>query len=384
MKRTHLLSLVCVAFTLCISQSAVAHEDEDKGFTHDCDWGDATTIFNCLHVAKHSINEIWDSVVNGTTGAIADIKWFFDETEKYVLNAVEQVTSTIDMSYEAVVQVLDEENHKVIAFLGDGGACLEQSVCYEFRGGMIEFLALSATVNHELIDFYEVLPPDFPTAELAGLTEWIEEVPGYLLYPMYRAADQIDFDFDHYSVSLMDLSDDLALIKTLVNSGTTENFNEPLKVTQSMYLQSVAPTSVFNQFSKCNVWLSYHDDLATAAHHGIGVSMAVKALGVILRAAGKTFAVDASVEAISPGVIIKSSPARAFGTFFSGLGDMGLAIFSSVSSRNNQCLMHSQITDLESEVDFLKTLICDYSPWFAGNGKGNPKPLGCYKNEELN
>lgn len=370
MRYSNLASVLLVILFLSLPSPASAHG------THNCDWGDATTVLTCLHETKHKINDIWDKVLETWKGVVQGGKDTLFGTVKEIdafLKGVESsfntakrnfdtITGTtldsIEQGVAAVQPVIEDEFFGAQAFLGtDPGGCGPGSGCAVFRQDLKDFLLELNTLSFELGDFYNSLPADSPLVQVQILYNAVDYLPGYFLYPMARAMQELDLAFPYYSDVVSDLTADILVLKQAVTG-------EPLSSSGGLaYHKAVNRTvssygSTEASFNTC----AFIDNNRTAVEHSkktaYGLTLGLKALGIAFRAKSRTIVVDTSIEAFGTvGKRVRVDKAGLAGTIITGIADASLAVLGATTTKVHYCDLLLNQNGLDSQLVDLSNIL---------------------------
>ena len=318
-------------------------------------WGDSQIddIIAKMNQTKSNVDEMLGNVRSGVNMLTGDLRRIVDET--------------LDDLKQNVQREIDGRDE----FLGAGGNCAVGSECYQFRGDMVQLLVNIQDLTNALFD---VTPADVQF-ELQRTIDLVEQIPGRVLFPLYRALASDSRLFDSGFVEMLG---DLALDIRTLDDGMKEG-------------PSSVPTSADGlreaglvDLSECETILANIELFNDAALAVTGGAAAAKLVGKGLIAWGETTVEgDAGIHGYVHATL-KNNTRKKIGGFVDGIADLTFAFSSYAHTKMRYCtvrdaqhqMLVNQQTLQDGQAEILEAIRNIGPPWGSGAQGNGPQGGG--------
>ena len=313
-----------------------------------------------------------DSQIDDIIAKMNATKSNVDEMVGNVRSGVNNLTGTLRQTIDEAVEDLKENVQRELdgrdEFLGAGGNCASGSDCYQFRGDLVQLLVNIQDLTNALFD---VTPADVQF-ELQRTVDLVEQTPGRVLFPLYRALASDSRLFDSGFVEMLG---DLALDIRTLDEGLQEG---PSGLSSS--LDGVSEAGVVD-LTECETILANIELFSDVALKVTGGAAAAKLVGKGLIAWGETSADgDAGIHGYVH-VTLKNNTRKKIGGFVDGIADLTFAFSSyahtkirycTVREAQNQILVNQQ-TLQAGQAEILEAIRNIGPPWGSGAQGNGPQ-----------
>lgn len=295
-----------------------------------------------------------------------------DEMVGNVRSGVNNLTGTLRQSIDEAVADLKQNVQRELdgrdEFLGAGGNCGAGSECYQFRGDMVQLLVNIQDLTNALFD---VTPADVQF-ELQRTIDLIEQTPGRVLFPLYRA---LASDSRLFESGFVEMLGDLALDIRTLDDGLKEG---PAGAATSLDTSNEAGVV---DLTECATILANIDLFTDVALKVTGGAAAAKLIGKGLIAWGETTAEgDAGIHGYVH-VTLKNNTRKKIGGFVDGIADLTFAFSSYAHTKIRYCtvreaqsqILANQQTLQDGQAEILEAIRNIGPPWGSGAQGNGPQ-----------
>jgi hypothetical protein len=293
--------------------------------------------------------------------------WNDDRTE--VLTALTDMTEQMNKGLDSVSADNVQETFKDAALLLKRTLPsqmemedFKDSGCSEFKTQLSVLYQAMFDISSSMVNFNE-FSFSLNVQDPGGLN-LIPQIPCGMLLPVQKVSNKLGIINDDLNDALIEVVDDMALIKSLVYPSSSESSTTNVfQVFSEMPTQSGAAMLDSPAIADSCPEIKNDPDRVNKAHNAIkSVGFSAVALGVLLQTIGITAIagpdqVDVAVWGWA-GVRLKNSPLMSFGNFSHGLGDFLLAVSGAVSRTRVYCSLRDDhellLAELSAANDDLK------------------------------